>query len=178
MGTIGELRIEPRLAAELAVEASPRLLTTAITRAQLLRGALQGLTATQAAVVCKCSAATARHVYADPSFKAEVLKKVEAAFEGVDLTFVERKKTTFERIQEYGDKAFDELISIMEDTDTHKALKVRVATNILDRIPETRAGEVHEHHLGFDPEQLSHAAKVAREMDGALAKLEKIQEVK
>jgi hypothetical protein len=128
-------------------------------------------------MVVKCSSATARNVYADPAFKQEVLRRVESAFEGVDTSFVARKQSTFQRIQESADDAFDELLFLLKDDETHRGLKAKIAMDILDRVPETRAGEVRDNKHSFDPLQLAHAAKVAREMDSALDRMEDIKEV-
>src|SRR5579883_317391 len=94
------------------------LLTQAVRRARLLRCAMRGLNATQAARVVGCSTATARQVYADQVFRNRVQQEQERVLGVVDSAFAERQLTLHERIERKALDAFKLLEGLMEDEQT------------------------------------------------------------
>ncbi len=149
------------------LELRDRLLTTSVTRAQLLRLAMKGLNATQAAKVVGCHEATARSHYATPDFRRAVLAKVEEAFEGIDAAFIERKASLHEMLEEQAYKSCQELIELVSDPDLHPSLKVKIHQDFLNRVEETAQQSKVSHHK-MEPRELQHAAQVAREMDSVI----------
>ena len=147
-----------------AQEEGKRQIKTAVRRAQLLRLAMRGVDATTASRLVGCRPETARKVYADPAFRRLALGKVEGAFAGIDSAYFERKKGLHERLTEKCERAFEELVSILEDPSTSPVLKTKVAFGFLDRNPETQPGYTVASSK-FDPEQLREAAQVAKEME-------------
>lgn len=145
-----------------------RLMTQAVRRASLLRLALRGVNATKAAEVVGCSVATARAVYADPTFRASAIGRLDEAFADIDQGLATKKATLIERMSAKADEAFDMLCDIMDDPNTRVPYKIKIAQDFLDRNPETQAGHIVRTGPLADPEKLSQAARVAKEMDGVI----------
>lgn len=141
-------------------------LSTEVREAKLLRLAMQGLNASQAAPIVGCSKELARMIFAKPEFRRKVLGKVNAAFAEVDDGLAGRAKSLHERISDAGERAFEELMGLLDNRDTHPSLKARVAQDLLNRHPEASQRSVVAHER-FDPKQLQEAARGAREMDEA-----------
>ena len=146
-----------------ALELRDRLLTTSVTRVQLLRLAMKGLNATQAAKVVNCSPETARQHYADPEFRRAVLARVNEAFEGIDASFRERKATLHELLEEQAYKSCIELIDMVKDDSLHPSLRVKIHHDFLNRVEESAQQTKHSYKL--EPTDLRMAAKTAEEMD-------------
>lgn len=148
------------------LEFRDRLLTTSVTRVQLLRLAMKGLNAKQAAAVVGCHEQTARGHYAEPEFRRAVLAKVEAAFEGVDAAFAERKRDLHEMLEEQAYRSCEELIEMVGDPELHPSLKVKIHQDFLNRVEDS--APQHKASYKLQPQDLQHAAKVAREMDNVI----------
>jgi hypothetical protein len=151
-----------------APEAGGKLMTQAVRRAQLLRLALRGVNAKKAAEVIGCSHATARAVYADPEFRKGCLGRLDDAFADIDASFATRKRSLIERMEEKAEVAFETLVGLLEAHDTKDVYKIKIAQDFLDRNPTTQAGHVVRTGPLADPDKLSQAARVAREMDNVL----------
>src|SRR5271170_4085798 len=149
------------------VEVEPRLLTTALRRARLMRCALRGLDAKMAARVVGCSHATARQVYADPAFRRRVRQGLEGVLEGADAAYVAKQLTLHEQIEHKAQTAFDILTKIMEDDRAQPALRVKVAQDLLDRNPETQSGHTVTAREEF-VEALDAARLAASEIDNVI----------
>jgi len=145
---IGKVPSAEEIADQVGV--SHRLIPSAILRIQLQRLAMRGLDATKAAKIVGCSAATARAIYSDPGFRKVVLGKINGALGGADSTFLDKKVSMLERLGEASEIAFESLMVMLNDVDTSKAHKIRIAQDFLNRNPETQAGLVHTHKK-FDP---------------------------
>jgi phage terminase small subunit len=143
-----------------------RLLTTSVTKAQLLRLAMKGLNATQAAKVVGCSAETARSHYASVDFRRAVLAKVEEAFEGIDAAYESKRKNLHEMLEEQALKSCEELMQMVEQPDLHPSLKVKIHQDFLNRVEDSAQQTKHSYKM--DPTDLRHAASVAREMDAVI----------
>lgn len=158
------------LAAELCGE--PRLVRQVARRAWLLRLAMRGLNAKEAAAIVGCSPAVVRDMYRDDNFKAEVKRRINVALDTGDEKFVAAQLTLAEKIRRKGDKAFEILCTLLEDPDVHPATRVRIAQDLLNRNEETQAG-FQVTKKTFDTEKLRHAALVAAEMDGRVIPIRK-----
>lgn len=143
-----------------------RLLTTSVMRVQLLRLAMKGLNATQAAKVVGCAPETARSHYATPEFRRAVLEKVEQAFEGIDAAFIEKKASLHEMLEEQATRSCEELIQMLEGSDLHPSLRVKIHQDFLNRVEDSAPTAKHSYKM--DATDLRHAAKVAQEMDSVL----------
>jgi hypothetical protein len=156
--------------AEISIEevelVRDRLLTTSVTKAQLLRLAMKGLNATEASKIVGCSAETARSHYANPEFRRAVLGKVEAAFEGIDKAFEDRRKGLHEMLEEQALKSCEDLIELVQDPNLHPSLKVKIHQDFLNRVEDSAQQTKHSYKM--DATDLRHAAKVAQEMDNVL----------
>jgi len=148
------------------LEVRDRLLTTSVTKAQLLRLAMKGLNATQAAKVVGCSAETARSHYATPDFRRAVLAKVEEAFEGIDLAFAERRKDLHQMLEEQAYSSCEELIAMVGNPDLHPSLKVKIHQDFLNRVEDSAQQTKHSYKM--DANDLRQAAQVAKEMDSVI----------
>jgi len=144
-----------------------RLMTSSVLRAQLLRLAVRGCSATEAARVLKCHPQTAMKIYADPDFRKAAIRKLDRAFGLTDEDFAVEKRSLILRLQEKAENAFSLLCDLLESNDTQPALRVKIAQDFLDRNPETQPGYTVQHKR-FEPEQLMQAARAAREMDNVI----------
>lgn len=169
--TVGELleskgqRDEHVATPRLDVE-GPRLLTTVVLRAQLLRLALKGLNASEAAKIVGCHEATARTHYRDASFRQEVRAKVDQAFFDVDEAFTDKQRGIHELLNDQAVKSFEDLMSMLQDPDLHPSIRMRINQDVLNRVAE--AAPTHKNITTVSPEQLQRAAKVAKEMDNVV----------
>lgn len=145
----------------------PQHLPREVLRARALRLALKQISARKAAPILGIAYETARKIYADPSFQADVRKRIDLAFEDVDTAFVESHKTLHEKIAEKGDRAFQELVNLLEDSNTLPGHRIKIAQDILDRNEETQAGKTIR-HTTLDVDKLRNAALAAREMDNVI----------
>lgn len=139
-----------------------RLIKQSVRRAQLLRSAMRGLTAKEAAETVGCSHATALAAYRDPEFKRDVMRKVEGAFQEVDKNFVETKQTLNERLTATAERSFELLVEMLEDKETASGHRINIAQDFLNRNPET--SQVNR-TVTFNEEQLRIAGKTAKEME-------------
>lgn len=148
-------------------ELETRLLRTSVTRTQLLRLAMRGLHASEAAKVLGIHVSTARSHYSDPDFRRAVLAKVDGAFSDVDAAFIERTKTMTEKLEEQAHKSFDGLLKMLDPTaygrEISPNLEAKIHLEFLNRTAETSS--VNRSLVSLDPMQLSVAAKAASEMD-------------
>lgn len=145
----------------------PRLLRSAVLRAQLLRLALRGVNAKQACEVLGCSYHVARSHYADPSFRAQVLQRVEGALAYADERFALQNRSLHERIADAAEEGFERLVEMLRDPGTANPLKARIAQDFLNRVPEAAPHSSVLHRHSFTAEELSSAAKAAAEMGEA-----------
>lgn len=145
------------------LELKDRLLKTSVTKMQLIRLAMKGLNATEAAKVVGIHEQTARSHYADPEFRRAVLSKVDAAFAGVDAAFTEKRKTLHELLEEQAYKSCINLMAMLENDELHPSLKVKINQDFLNRVEDT--AQFSRQAMKMDPADLQHAAKVAAEMD-------------
>lgn len=150
----------------------PRLMTTIVLRAQLLRFAMRGLNATEAAKLAKCHPQTARMHYADKSFRQEVRAQLERAFDGVDDSFIEQKKTLHEMLEERAEKSFVDLVQMLQDPDLHPSIRMRINQDFLNRHADT--AQVAKAQITFDPQALMRAGKTAKEMDSKIIPMRKV----
>jgi hypothetical protein len=149
-----------RLAEDEFAGTRKKLLKHVVLRAQLLRVALRGVTAKEAAKIVGCGYWVARSVYADDDFRRIVLSKVEGALAYADEKFQGQQKSLHERLAEKSERAFDVLCEMLEDPSTNAGLRFRVATSFLDRNPETAPNKnvAVEHNHSFSSEELRRAA--------------------
>jgi hypothetical protein len=152
--------------AELALQHEPKLVKQLVVRARLLRFALRGLNARQAAQLIGEPYQTVRAIYADPTFKREVQQRINGAFEGVDSQFVAEQKTVTDAIKDKAGAAFNYLCELLEDPNAHPGYRMRAAQDILDRNEDTQAGSTITKRI--DPAQLALAARTAQEMDDVI----------
>lgn len=158
-------------AAQAVDDVGEGLLRQAVRRAQLLRCALRGLTAKDAAAFVGCSHATACGVYNDPGFRRMVLEKQAGVFEGVDERFEKKQLSLHERIERKAVDAFEKLCDLLDSPETNPSLQFRVAQDILDRTPEVakaapRAAEDLESVLRI-------AASAASDMDAKVVEMKR-----
>lgn len=147
-------------------EVETRLLSTSVLRTKLLRLAMRGMIASEAAKVVGCHPATARGHYQDPAFRKAVIGRVEGAFAGTDVAFLESTKTMAEKLEEQAAKSFDELKGMLDGKygEVNMPLRFRINKDFLDRHAETAT--VTKSQVTINPMQLQVAALAAREMDG------------
>lgn len=162
---------QPVHASEYSGE-QPRLLRTAVLRAQLLRLALRGLTAKQASEILRCSYYTARQQYHDPAFRAQVLTRVEGAMAYADERFDAGQRTLHQRLADTSERAFEILQEMLvngEDAGVTPGLRAKIAIEFMDRNPELAATHksehIHEHRVTSD--DLIIAARTAAEMSSS-----------
>jgi hypothetical protein len=157
---------------ELA-ERQPRLLRTAVLRAQLLRLALRGLTAKQSSEILRCSYFSARQHYHDPAFRAQVLARVEGAMANADERFDAGARTLHQRLADTSEKAFEilqEMLVNAEDAGVTPGLRAKIALEFMDRNPDlapTHKSE-HNHKHTFSAEDLALASRTATEMNAGV----------
>jgi hypothetical protein len=158
------------LAAEMQVVDDPftreKHLRRAILFTKLLRCAIRGMSAKEAAKYVGCWRGVAQEIYRDPSFRAQVRERVESSMASGDAEFMQREQTLQDKIAAASNKAFDVLQEMLEDTQQDPRLRVRVAEGFLDRNPEaarkTESKSTHTHN--FSVEQLMNAARTADEL--------------
>ena len=153
---------------DLGLTGDRRLVRSAIIRLQLERLAMRGVNATRAAELVGCHRDTSRGVYRDPRFKKKVLGKINAALGEVDQTIFKEKKDLHARLAEKCEDAFQKLCDLMEDPETSTAHQIKIAQDFLNRNPESQPGATIMKRE-FDPEQLSRAARVAKEMENVVS---------
>lgn len=153
--------------ASAASEVETRLLTTSVVRTRLVRLAMRGLNAKEAAKLVGIHELSARTHYRDPDFRRAVLSRVDGAFAGTDAEFVEKSKTLTERIEEQASKSFEDLVRMLDPLQfgekINANLRFRIHNQFLDRHAETAT--VHRSQVVIDPLQLKLAATAAGEMD-------------
>ncbi len=140
-------------------------MSTAVRRQLLLRLAMKGLSAKDAAPLVGCSVACARMVYADPVFRRDVDKMVQGAFADIDSRFIEKKKTLHERLEEQAEESFSDLVNMLRDENLLPSLRVKINQDFLNRSQQTMA-QTQVNHAKMTPEMLIRAASVAREIEG------------
>lgn len=156
-----------------AVEPLDRgLLRTAVQRTQLLRLAMKGLNARQASKIVGCSSSQAALIYREPEFRQLALARVEAAFSGIDASYVEHKRSLHEQIEAQAEQSFLELVELLKE-EIHPSLKVKIHQDFLNRCEESQPQ--HKVNTGhrFSPEELQRAALTAREMDANVTPITK-----
>lgn len=156
------LHIPDKVCMEEAAELRP---VQSVRRAKLLRLAAQGVNAKRAAAFLGVSHQTVLKEYQNPEFRRQVVRLVESAFEEVDEKFEVMQLSLHDRIRLKSEEAFETLCRLMDDENTHPAVRTRIAQDMLDRNPETLAGSVVRHDSVAEAEELRRAADVAREMD-------------
>lgn len=145
---------------------SPRLLSTLVTRSQLLRLAMKGLNASEAAKIVGCHPQTARTHYADPSFRDEVRKRVDGAFADVDEAYTERRKSLHELLEDQSVRSFTDLVGMLGDPNLHPSIRMRINQDFLNRVEES--SQITRSSNALTAEALASAAKTAREMDNVV----------
>lgn len=151
----------------LREQVQPQHLPREVLRARALRLALKQVSARKAAPILGINYETARKIYADPSFQAEVRKRIDVAFEDVDTAFITGHKTLHEKIAEKGNAAFEALCQMLDDQGTLPGHRIKIAQDILDRNEATQAGKTVR-HTNLDVDKLRVAANAAREMDNVI----------
>jgi|SRR5580658_1309347 hypothetical protein len=136
-------------------------------RLELLRLAMRGYSAKQAAESLEIPYSAALQEYRDREFRALAFGRLEHAFAEIDGNFEEEKKSLHERLAEKSNDAFRVLCELLEDEEVHPGVRVKIAQDMLDRNPDTMAGSVVRHEK-FDPQQLMRAAQAASEMDNVI----------
>lgn len=163
------MRLSLTLPADFTQQADeqPKLLKQSVVRAKLVRLAQRGLNASQAARHVPYSQQVVQTIYRDPTFRREVLGRVEEALGNVDESFHIEEETLHSRLKSSADEAFRVLYDMLTDKETHPGYRMKIAQDILDRNDETMAGHQVVRKT-FDVEQLKQAARTAREMDDTL----------
>lgn len=142
-----------------------RLLSSAVTRSQLMRLAQKGLNASEAAKIVGCSPQTARLHYA--AFRREVLERVESVFADVDAAYAGKRKLLHELLEDQAYKSFTDLLTMLDAPNLHPALRVKINQDFLDRVEDTQ--KMHKVNTGgLTADALASAAKTAREMDNVI----------
>ena len=153
---------EEQLTKSHAVET--RLITTSVLRIQLMRLAMKGMTATDAAKALGCCSKTALMHYKSKEFRQAVFNKVEHAFEDIDQTFVEQKKTLHEKLEEQAARSFEDLVNMLGDEKLPSAHRIKINQDFLNRSEQTQP--MHKVTTGgVDADVLMRAAQVASEME-------------
>jgi len=156
----GEVVIEPEIREKL----QSRILRVEVNRIQLLRCAMKGMDAVQAAAVVGLHPQTVRSYYEDPSFREAVRMKVDLALGGVDKAYAKRRKTLHEMIDEQAERSFVDLVTMLEDPELPAHHRIKINQDFLNRSAESMQKTAIA-HAKLDPEQLLAAAKAANEMD-------------
>lgn len=143
-----------------------RLLSSAVTRAQLMRCAMKGINATKAALLVGCTTSFARRTYADPAFKRECLAIVEGVFGDIDKVYAEKRRDLHAELESQALKSFDDLVTMLEDDELTPAIRMRINQDFLDRSAATASYAPRSADLGA--QQLQIAAAAAREMDNVI----------
>jgi hypothetical protein len=168
-----QLTLPPSILEIESVEPLNRgLLKSAVRRTQLLRLAMRGMDAKQAALAVGCSHAHALQVYREPEFRRQALAKVESAFASIDASFAAHKLSLHEQIEEQAERSFLNLVELLNQ-DIHPSLKVKIHQDFLNRCEESQPQ--HKVNMGhkFSPEELQRAALTAREMDANVTPITK-----
>lgn len=150
-----------------SAEERNELLRIEVTKSQLLRLAMKGLNATEAAKVLDLHPSTVRGYYREPAFRTAVLKKVEGVFEDIDVAYLNKRKSLHEMLEEQAYRSCQDLIAMLDDEETplHPSLKVKIHQDFMNRVEDSKqlTGV-----MKVEPKDLQHAARVAQEMDGVI----------
>ena len=147
------------------VDDERRSLRYLVRQEALFRLAIRGYTAKSAAEQIGCSPSFAQAVFSKPEFKRRVLQAQDYAHRSTDVQWLEDKKTLGEQIKEKGQLAFDTLINLLESDDTAESVKVKIATDLLDRNNETAATAKQERVIKIDSDALQSAISASATMD-------------
>lgn len=150
----------------LRQQVQPQALPKEVMRARLLRLALRGQNARQAAQACGYAYDTVRRIYADPAFQADFRKRVDLAFEDVDTEFIQSQKSLADKVSEKANTAFTVLCELLESEQTLAGHKIKIAQDILDRTAETATFSPRT--TALDADKLRAAALAARDMDNVI----------
>lgn len=136
---------------------------------KLVRMAMKGVTASEAARLVGCHQQTALMYYKRPDFRKRVMNKIQGAFEGVDEGFSEELESMHEKLKRAAEKSYDELMAMLsgEVAGVQVGHKIKIAQDFMNRNPDTQAGFIHRNGDKLDPDQLRLAATAAREMDAS-----------
>jgi len=147
-----------------------RQLKQSVDRVQLLRMAMRGLNASEAAKALGIGKEVALHHYRSPDFQKEVMTRVSNVFGSLDTAYNNRVLTLTERIQAQAEKSFEDLVQMLEDDKLPLHLRVKVNQDFLDRCEDTKKESQVTNNVKIDASQLLIAAQVALEMDPRLKK--------
>lgn len=150
-----------------------RLLTSSLVRVQLMRLAMKGMSATEAARVLGIQPSTAMRHYRSKEFREAVLKKVEGAFADVDRSFEEKQKTLHEKLEEQAAKSFDDLVRMLSDKSLAPAHRIKINQDFLNRSEQTQPMSKVTTG-GVDGEALRRAAVAAQEMEAGVVPIKKV----
>lgn len=134
-------------------------------RQKLLRLAAQGVNAKRAAELLGVSHQTILKEYKDREFRKQAFEMVEGAFKEVDEGFTTLQLSIHDRIRMKSEEAFEYLCQVLDDPAEDSRIRVKVATDLLDRNPETVAGTAVYKGEQIEAEHLAAAARVAEEMN-------------
>lgn len=149
----------------VAGRATARSMKMAVDRVKLLRLAMRGLTAKQAAQALGVGEAVAMHHYRDPVFQKTVMERVSKVFGEGDNLFKGRVKTLHERIQEQAERSFEGLVEMLEKDSLPDSIRMKIHQDFLDRSPDSQKEGTLNLKMPIDAVQLSLAAQVALELD-------------
>lgn len=145
-----------------------RALRDSVVRVHLLRLAMRGMKAKDAATAVGCSEATARRHYADREFQREVHRRISKAFADSDTSFLYERKNLSDLIETQAYSSFHELVKMLDGEfgTLRPETRMKIHQDFLNRTADSRqqAGVVHT----WDPDSLRVAARTATEMDTAL----------
>ncbi len=150
-----------------------RLLTSSLVRVQLMRLAMKGMSATEAAKILGIQPATAMRHYRSKEFRDAVLRKVEGAFADIDKNFEEKQKTLHEKLEEQAAKSFDDLVRMLEDKTLAPAHRIKINQDFLNRSEQTQPMSKVTTG-GVDGEALRRAAVAAQEMEAGVVPIKKV----
>lgn len=146
-----------------------RALRDSVVRVHLLRMAMRGMKAKDAALAVGCGEVVARRHYADREFQREVHRRISKAFSESDTTFLYERKNLSDLIEGQAYSSFHELVKMLDGEfgALRPETRMKIHQDFLNRTTDSRqqAGVIHT----WDPDALRVAAKTAAEMDTALA---------
>ena len=161
-----ELPYESRDLELVAGRPTARQMKRAVARVQLLRLAMRGMNAKQAAQAVGLPESTVLLHYRDPEFQEEVMKRVSGALGSSDANFKGKVKTLHERIEEQAEASFQDLVEMLENEKLPLHLRARINQDFLDRCQASqKENTLNVKGLTIDPNQLIVAAQVAMEID-------------
>lgn len=150
---------------EVDLQTEKRAMHGAVLRMALLRMAMRGASAREAAKVIGCHYNTAKTYYSDPAFKRAVFQRVEEAFGELDSASASRARSLHALIEEQALKSFEDLVGMLQSPDLAAAHRIKINQDFLNRCEESQ--QMSKHTTSLDATTLMRAGETAKEMEAA-----------